>query len=172
MWDEVHLVKGVKFDPRRREWDGVVNYGSDFPELEGDPLADHALVLIFLPSPYKLPWIQPIASFATKGAASSQVLEKIVLKAITSLHAKGAIVKNVVCDGHQSNKGAFKLLGVEANDPKNVKPYFIHPMDPKIKIWCFFDVPHLLKCVRNHLLKYRRCQVLIATNVEQNIYDN
>lgn len=161
MWDEVHLVKGVKFDALRRVWDGIVNYGSEFPDIPSDALADHALVLIF--RPYQLPWIQPIASFATKGAASSQVLQSIVMKAITSLHSRGAIVKNVVCDGHQSNKGAFKLLGVTANDQKNVKPYFIHPMDPKIKIWCLFDVPHLLKCVRNHLMKHRRCQVRTET---------
>lgn len=31
MWDEIHLVKGIKFDTRRRVWDGIVNYGSDFP---------------------------------------------------------------------------------------------------------------------------------------------
>lgn len=98
MGDEVHLVKGVKFDSCRLVWDGVVNYGSDFPDIPADSLEDHALVLIF--RPYQLPWIQPIASFATNGAASVPVLQNIAIKAITSLYTKGAIVKNVVCDGH------------------------------------------------------------------------
>lgn len=157
MWDEVHLVKGVKFDSRRRVWDGIVNYGSDFPDLPADSLADHALVLVF--RPYKLPWIQPIASFATSGAAPGPVLHQIVAKAITSLYTRGAIVKNLVCDGHQTNKTAISQFKVTAKDQAKVKPYFIHPMDPAIKIWCFFDVPHLLKCVRNHLLIHKRCQV-------------
>ncbi|KAI9553656.1 hypothetical protein GHT06_021583 [Daphnia sinensis] len=139
------------FDSRRLVWDGVVNYGSDFPDKPADSLADHALVVIF--RPYKLPWIQPISSFATNGAASAPVLQKIVIKAITSLYTKGAI----------SNKGAMNLLKVTAKDQTKVKPYFIHPMDPKIKIWCFFDVPHLLKCVRNHLLTHKRCQLLYNT---------
>ncbi len=156
MWDEVHLVKGVKFDSRRRVWDGIVNYGSDFPEIKADSLADQALVLIF--RPYKLPWIQPIASFSTSGSASAPVLQKIVVKTITFLYTKGAIVKNVVCDEHQSNKGAMSLLKVTAKDQTKVKPYFIHTMDPKIKIWCVFYVPYLLKCVRNHLLLHKRCQ--------------
>ena len=158
MRDEISQVKGVKFDARRRVWDGIVNYGTDFPDLPTDTLADHALVLIF--RPYNQSWMQPIASFATSGAASASTIQGIVAKAITSLYTRGAIVKNLVCDGHQSNKGAMKLLKVTAKDPKNVKPYFLHPMDPKVKIWCFFDVPHLLKCVRNHLLTHRRCQVL------------
>jgi hypothetical protein len=95
----VHLVKSVKFNARQRVWDGIVNYGSDFPDLEANSLADHALVLVF--RPYNQSWIQPIASFATNGAAPASVIHRIVLKAITSLYTRGAIVKNVVCDGHQ-----------------------------------------------------------------------
>lgn len=49
MWDEVHLVNGVKFDSHRRVWDGIVNYGSDFSELKAESLAGHALVLIYRP---------------------------------------------------------------------------------------------------------------------------
>jgi len=136
MWDEITIKKSIKFDNRRLEWDGVVNYGSDFPDLPCDALADHALVLVF--RPYKLSWIQLIASFATKGAAPGDVLHRIVMKAVTSLYFKGAIVKNVVCDGNQCNKSVFKLLGVTSKDLKQVKPYFIYPMDPTIKICCFF----------------------------------
>lgn len=97
MWDEIHLVKSIKFDTRRRVWDAV-NYGLDFPEIPDDTVADHALLLIF--RPYKLPWIQPIASFATKGVASGEVIHGITIKAITSLYTRGAIVKNAICYGH------------------------------------------------------------------------
>nr|CAH0101995.1 unnamed protein product [Daphnia galeata] len=46
-------------------------------------LADHALVLIF--RQYKASWIQPIAVFASKNAASGAQLQKIVLKAMILL---------------------------------------------------------------------------------------
>lgn len=90
MWEEVQLNKGVKLNPCRRKWDVVVNYGSNFPKLEGNSLAIHALVLVF--RPYKLPSIKLIASFATNGSASNQALQTIVKKAITSLFSKGTIV--------------------------------------------------------------------------------
>jgi hypothetical protein len=49
MWDEMYLVKGIKFDTRRRVWDGVANYGSDFAEVPSEAITDHALVLVFRP---------------------------------------------------------------------------------------------------------------------------
>lgn len=141
MWDAVHLVKSVKLNARQRIWDGIMNYDSDFSDLEANSLANHALVLVV-------------------GAAPACMINRIVLKAITSFYTRGPIVKNVACDGHQTNKEAMKKLQVTAKDQSKVKPYFLHPMDPEIKIWGFFDVPHLLKFVRNNLLTHNRCQVL------------
>lgn len=92
-------MKNVKFDTRRRVWDGVVNYGSEFQDLEKDSLADHVLVLVI--RPYKLSWIQPIASFATSGAAPPPVLHRIIIKAITTLHTMGTETVKNKCKRHQ-----------------------------------------------------------------------
>lgn len=91
MWDAVHLVKSVKLNARQRVWDGIMNYDSDFSDLEANSLANHALVLVV-------------------GAAPACMINRIVLKAITSFYTRGPIVKNVACDGHQTNKEAMKKL--------------------------------------------------------------
>ncbi len=86
------------------------------PRPATNTVADHALVLIF--RPFNQSWMQPISSFATSGAASAPVIHEIVVKAVTSLYTRGAIEKNVVSDGHQTKKGAMKILKVTANTRK------------------------------------------------------
>nr|CAH0102561.1 unnamed protein product [Daphnia galeata] len=51
MWDQLHLVKSVKFNTRQRVWDGILNYGSDFPDLEENSLADSFLYFAIIISP-------------------------------------------------------------------------------------------------------------------------
>jgi hypothetical protein len=84
MWDQLHLVKSVKFNTRQRVWDGIVNYGSDFSDLEANSLADSFFVFRH----YNQSWIQSIASSATHGAVPSSVIHRIVLKAIQSLYTR------------------------------------------------------------------------------------
>lgn len=66
-------------------------------------LADHALVLIF--RPYKASWIQPIAVFASKNAASGAQLQNIDLKAMIMLEEADARVLSTVCDGQITQCG-------------------------------------------------------------------
>ena len=84
MWDQIHLVKSGKFNTRQRVLDGIVNYGSDFKDLEANFLADSFFVFRH----YNQSWIQPIASFATHGAVPASVIHRIVLKAITSSYTR------------------------------------------------------------------------------------
>jgi hypothetical protein len=64
IWDEISVKKAQKF-------------------------SKHALVLMF--RCYRSKWVQPIAVYATSGAASSIAIQNIVVKAITALGKKGAI---------------------------------------------------------------------------------
>ncbi|KAH8029765.1 hypothetical protein HPB51_003717 [Rhipicephalus microplus] len=52
--------------------DGFVDYG-DVTSTATEKLADHGLVLMFVPLFEE--WVQPIASFATKGAAPGKILK-------------------------------------------------------------------------------------------------
>lgn len=48
--------------------------------LLSEKLADHALVLMF--RPYRARWVQSIGVYATSGAASSSMLQKLVIRAL------------------------------------------------------------------------------------------
>lgn len=85
-------------------------------------------------------WIQPFAWFGTKGAAPARVLVELVIKAISKLFEKGAIVKATACDGASTNKSMMSQLGVtgDVGGASSVT----HPMEPKHKVH-FFVVYHI-----------------------------
>jgi hypothetical protein len=112
MWDEMSIRQHIKFDKNSFQYKGftflyespsaseedeanssalneewtdndVGTAESSEKTTEIPDLADHALVLIF--RQYKGSWIQPIAVFASKNAASGAQLQKIVLKAMILL---------------------------------------------------------------------------------------
>jgi len=160
IWDEIKLKKDVSFDKKLLEWRGVVDYGDGFTGTVPQGLADHALVLIF--RTYDGRWIQPIACFASQGAAPAEVLQEIITQAIINLFNHGAIVKATVSDGHSCNKKAMEMFGVDVKTTLDGKcnSSFIHPLDPTITIYHFVDAPHLLKCTRNNMLSHRQVQVI------------
>ena len=51
------------------------------------------------------------------------------------------------CDMARTNQTLAKSLGVTAEEP-----YFQNPSRPNSHIYWFYDVSHLIKLVRNHLL--------------------
>lgn len=161
MWDEMSLKKDLTWHSTRLEWHGISDYGEDIQTPVKNGLATHALVLIF--RPYIGNWIQPIACFACTNAASGPLLQEIVLKAIVLLHNNNAIVKSTVCDGCTSNKNLMSLLGIsgEESSEKCESFSFLHPLDERIKIYWLTDVPHLLKCMRNHVLNHVCVQVIV-----------
>lgn len=164
MWDEISLKKDLTWHSTKLEWHGIVDFGDDIETAVQAGVATHALVLMF--RPYKGNWVQPIACFASKNAASATILHEVITKAIVLLHNSNAIVKNLVCDGCTSNKAAMSLFDIcgtvsRKNDEKNNSYFIPHPINPSIKIYWLFDAPHLLKCTRNHILKHKEVQVYI-----------
>lgn len=108
--------------------------------LLSEKLADHALVLMF--RPYRARWVQSIGVYATSGAASSSMLQKLVIRAITALHTVDAIVSNVTCEGQQTNKGVHGLFGI-SGQLENLKSWIEYPCNPTEKNHFIFDVPHI-----------------------------
>ena len=160
IWDEIKIKKDLTWDSSKLEWHGTVNYGADLKTKVANGIADHVLVFMF--RPYKHSWIQPFACFATKGAASVDILHELVIKAICALFTHNAIVKNCVSDSCQTNKSVmalFKVKGTQTKSGAPCKHFFLHPLDEAIKIYIFIDVPHLLKCVRNQVFTHERVQV-------------
>jgi hypothetical protein len=103
------------FSALNEEWIENADCTEDSPETSELPdLADHALVLVF--RPYKARWIQPIAVFAAKNAASGSQLYKIALKAMILLEEANAPVLTTLCDGSQSNNAMWNLCGISGSN--------------------------------------------------------
>jgi len=59
--------------------------------------------------------VQPVAAFATKGAAKGHILAKIITECIHRLEKTGADVLTVVCDGASTNKAFWVELGINSD---------------------------------------------------------
>lgn len=130
--------------------DGFVDYG-DETNATTEQLADHALVLMFVP--LFEGWVQPIASFATRGAAPGRILARLILSAVLQLHKHNASVLAVVSDGAGNNRSMWTTLGI-SGDMMSPCNSIEHPWEPSQKIFFICDVPHVVKCIRNHLKKH------------------
>ncbi|KAH7953079.1 hypothetical protein HPB49_004268 [Dermacentor silvarum] len=106
--DEIKLRQSYEFNKSTYNVDGFVDYGGVVKEGTGQ-LVDRALVFMFVPMFEG--WVQPIASFATKGAAPGRVLAELVLEAVVQLHKYGATVIAVVSDGVGNNKSMWQQFG-------------------------------------------------------------
>lgn len=156
LWDEITIKKDLRFDTRSLKWKGIVDYGGATKIMVPNGLSDHVLVFVF--RPFLGSWIQPFAWFATKGGASGSLLVELIMKAISALFdSAGAIVTAGVLDGYSTNVNAVLQFGVTGTEDGNCS--IAHPYDDKVQIHFLVDVPHLLKCTRNHMLKHKVVQV-------------
>lgn len=154
--DEIKLKQWYDFNKSTYKVDGFVDYGGVTKE-GASQLADHALVFMFVP--LFEGWVQPIASFATRSAAPGRVLAELVLEAVVQLHKFGATVLAVVSDGAGNNKSMWQQFSVSGG-MVNTRHKIPHPCLPDGQYLHFIcDVPHVIKCIRNHLLKHQYGQV-------------
>ncbi|XP_077485833.1 uncharacterized protein LOC144096855 [Amblyomma americanum] len=150
--DEVKLREGTEFNRSSYKFDGFVDYG-DITKVGTDQLADHALVVMF--NPMFASWVQPIATFAAKGAAPGWVLAKVVMSSVLQLHEHGARVLAVISDGAGNNKSMWTHLGISGK-VEHPQCKIEHPCLPEGTFLHFIcDVPHIVKCIRNHMMKHK-----------------
>lgn len=154
--DEIKLREGTEYNRSAYKFDGFVDYG-DVSQVDSDKLADHALVVMF--NPMFASWVQPIATFAAKGAAPGWILAKVVTNSVLQLHEHGARVLAVISDGAGNNKSMWTHLGISGK-LQQPKCKMAHPCLPEGTFLHFIcDVPHIMKCIRNHMMKHKLGQV-------------
>ena len=75
-------------------------------------------------------------------------LARIVNNAMIHLHTTGLTVRCLVCDQSSSSIKALKFLRFSL-----LKKQITHPFT-EAKVYIIFDPPHLIKIVRNNLIKH------------------
>lgn len=93
-----------------------------------------------------LKWKQPLAYYLCHSSCSSQSLKNILSEAVLQLNSVRLKVCAVTSDMGSNNLQLSRILNVNVHSPhftiNNQKNFYI------------FDIPHIIKAIRNMLLKY------------------
>lgn len=130
--------------------EGFVDIGQLTPATAKHKVADHGMVIMFVPFNGK--WTQILASFATQGNMKGNLFSKVMLEAVILAEKAGLFVDFITCDGAAWNRNMWATMGIHAT-VSSTKCKVQHPVDNKRSLHFIFDFPHLVKCIRNGLLK-------------------
>ncbi|XP_037929646.1 uncharacterized protein LOC119664178, partial [Teleopsis dalmanni] len=89
-------------------------------------------------------WSIILNYFVSENGLEGDCLSNIILRNLELLQEAGITVRVITCDQGSANRKAFSCFQVSPE-----KPFFYFN---NIKVYCMFDFPHLIKCVRNGLL--------------------
>ena len=124
--------------------DDVIEGIEDFGELgKSARKADHALV--FLARGLTSKWKQPVGYTLSQGPTPASVLRPLLEECIRKLRLAGFTVACVVSDMGTPNQELYSKLGVSAAAPT----FTLNG----VEVVCIHDAPHLIKCLRNTLMK-------------------
>ncbi|XP_048515473.1 uncharacterized protein LOC125502030 [Athalia rosae] len=138
LWDEMSIRTLLEYNSKADVVEGYQDIGSLRRTRDW---ANHALV--FMLRGLKYLWKQPIAYVVSHGSVSSNDLTLLITDVITAVIQAGLLPKSVTCDQGPTNRKAVADLSVAEAFP------FFEVMGRKI--FFTYDVPHLMKSIRNNL---------------------
>jgi len=129
-----------------------LEYSKDYDFIEGFEDFGHYgrtsksanCVMVFMARGLYSPWKFPVAYFLAHSGVKHKLLKDLIIDVLSELFKSGLCPKVLVCDQGTNNQSALKSLGVDENNP-----YFFVENN---KIYSIFDVPHLIKSLRNNLI--------------------
>lgn len=130
-----------------------LEYSKDYDFIEGfQDLGSYGrsnksanCVLVFMARGIYSKWKFPIAYFLTHSTINKTILKNLIIDVLNNLIDVGLCPKLIVCDQGTTNQSALKLLNISEDNPF----FFVNGY----KIFSVFDVPHLLKSVRNNFIE-------------------
>ena len=129
-----------------------IEYSKEFDFIEGFEDLGHYgrtnksanCVLVFMAQGIYSQWKFPIAYFLAHSGVNKTILKNLIIDVLQKLFEVGLCPKIIVCDQGTNNQSTLKSLNISEDSPF----FFIN----NNKIFSLFDVPHLLKSVRNNLI--------------------
>lgn len=144
LWDETKVEEFLMHDKKK---DYILGYEELNNGERGKNIATEALVFLMtsINRSCKGRFKQPIAYYLTSTAVKGEKLKDLVIFWLKVLIIIGFKPVMTTCDQNSTNISAVKLMGATQEKPT------VSILNRLIV--CTFDPPHILKCVRNLLLK-------------------
>jgi hypothetical protein len=140
--DEMTVKAGLTYDPM---FDKIIGF-EDFGNI-GETQEVGRQALVFMAQGIFKHWKQPLGYFIAAKTTPAATLNDLLLRCLSELHEVGLCVKVIVVDQGANNRALFnKFLKVSVESP-----YFVWNDN---KIYTMFDPPHLLKSIRNNVMKH------------------
>lgn len=139
-WDEMSIKEGLHYNVKYDFIEGFTDLGE-----HGRTCAMGNHILVFMIRGRQTDWRQPIAYYVAKNSVPGKLLHKIILEVLDYVEEAGFTVKSMVCDLGTPNQAAVKALKITKDNP--------YILRFNRKIFFNFDPPHLIKCLRNNLMK-------------------
>lgn len=140
LFDEVAIRKDLVYNPYLDEIEGLTDYGS------GDRTSGIGkYICVFMVRGLVHNWKYVLSYFVSNEAITGDKLKEIVMKNLEVASCLGLYIRAMTGDQGPNNRRCFRLLGAT-----KTCPFFTWNSK---KIYCLFDVPHLIKSVRNTLMK-------------------
>lgn len=151
IFDEVSISSSLQFTEKNGKVIGFEDLGNDNCSPK---FSDKALV--FMVRGLRKKFKQPVAFYLTNSNMNSLNLSNILKDVITAVQSTGLTVISTVCDQAPSNVAAINRLLKETKDNTNLKTEEKNDVFGFViggqEIIPLFDVPHLLKGLRNNLI--------------------
>ncbi|KAH7981059.1 hypothetical protein HPB49_021215 [Dermacentor silvarum] len=147
--DELKLLEHLSVK-QSGQIEGFVDLGEFTTAADKTMHSDHGMVILFVP--FVGGWTQVIGTFATKGNIKGDFLAQVMIDATILTERSGLFVDFITCDGATWNRRMWKVLGVRGT-AGDVKCKVEHPVDDRRHLHFISDFPHLIKCLRNGLMK-------------------
>lgn len=130
--------------------EGFVDLGKYTSADQQHVPSDHGMVILFVPLVGK--WNQIIGCFATRNNMKGRILAQVITEATILAENSGLFVDFITCDGASWNRAMWSIMGIRGS-ASSVKCKVRHPVDHSRSLFFVSDFPHLVKCLRNSLLK-------------------
>lgn len=102
-------------------------------------------ILLFMARGLFHKWKMPVAYFVTNSSVQAKHVSLLIKSNLTAMTDVGLNVRAAVCDQSSVNRKAQNLLGITKS-----KPFLT---SEESKIFFIYDFPHVIKCIRNNLIK-------------------
>ncbi|XP_077513304.1 uncharacterized protein LOC144124486 [Amblyomma americanum] len=130
--------------------EGFVDLGAYTSPDQTMERCDHGLVVLF--QPFSGQFQQILGVFGSRSNVKADILSKIILDATLAAEKAGLFVNFVTTDGASWNRSMWRQFGIKGSQKKTVCKVK-HPVDDSRSLHFLSDFPHLVKCVRNSVVK-------------------